>query len=200
MTSPKNTNHDKDLKEITKQSKGLLGSRFGLWFLGILSFVESTLLVPLITDPFMIAYILLHRSRVVAAVLVTTITSIFGGFVAYITAAYFIDLTLGFLSPESVDQFYNMADRFKDSTFVLGLVGAITPAPFTITALVAGAIKGNLLLFLAGVFVGRIIRYSIAGYLTYRYGKRAIKLARKNIYPITIATLIFVVIYLWLTL
>lgn len=194
------TKHDKNMEEVTQQSKGLLGSRFGLWFLGILSFVESTLLVPLITDPFMMAYIVLHRDRVVAAVVVTIVTSIFGGLIAYITAAYFIEMALGFLSPESVKQFYDMADRFRDSTFALGLVGAITPAPFTLTALAAGAIKGNLLLFLLGVLLGRSIRYITAGYLTYKYGRGAIKMVKKNIYPITIVTIFVVIIYLWLTL
>lgn len=194
------TKPNKDVQEVTEQSKGLLGSRHGLWILGIISFVESLLLVPLITDPFLVAYIILHRNRVVTAVVVTTVTSILGGIIAYITATYFIDLILSFLSEDSVQQFYTIVDQFRDSTFVLGLVGAITPIPFTLAALAAGAIKGNLLLFLIGVLIGRSIRYSIAGYLAYKYGQDAVRIARGNIYPITIVTVIIAAIYLWLTL
>ncbi|MEZ4103819.1 MAG: VTT domain-containing protein [Candidatus Paceibacterota bacterium] len=194
------TNPNKEMKEVTKRSRGLLGSRYGLWFLGIVSFVESVLLIPLITDPFLVAYIILHRKRVVTAVIVTTFTSIIGGVIAYVTATFFIDVILGFLSSDSVGQFYNIVERFRDSTFALGLVGAITPVPFTLAALAAGAIKGNLILFLIGVFIGRSIRYGIAGYLTYKYGEDAVRIARGNIYPITIITLIVVAVYLWLTL
>ncbi|MCB9810663.1 MAG: VTT domain-containing protein [Candidatus Nomurabacteria bacterium] len=194
------TTKDKDLREVTQKSKGLLSSRYGLWVLAIISFVESMLLIPLITDPFLIAYILLHRSKVVTAVVVTLAASIIGGLVAYITANFFIDIILGFLSDKSVAEFYVISEEFKNSTFILGLVGAITPVPFTLTALAAGAIKGNLLLFLSGVFVGRSVRYSIAGYLTYHYGEDAVRMARKNIKPITIITFVSIIIYFLLTM
>ena len=194
------TKQDKDMKEVAKRSEGLLSSKYGLLFLGIISFAESILLVPLITDPFLVAYIILHKQKAVVAVVVTILTSILGGIGAYVTAAFFIDLTLGYLSPDSVVEFYRIVEQFQDSTFVLGLIGAITPLPFTLTALAAGAIKGNLGLFLIGVLLGRTIRYGLAGYLTYRFGEDALRIARENIIKITLATLIFVAVYLWLTL
>jgi len=191
---------DKEMKDVAKKSKGLLSSRYGLWFLGILSLAESMLLVPLITDPFLVAYILLDKSKAFVAVVVTTTTSILGGLIAYITATFFIDIALGFLSPESVAHFYNIVDRFRDSTFILGFVGAVTPVPFTLSALAAGVIKGNLILFIVGAFLGRAIRYGIAGYLAYKFGEDAVRLGRRNIKPISIITFILVIIYLWLTL
>lgn len=187
-----------EMGEVSKESKGLLGSRFGLWFLGLLSFVESMLMVPIITDPFMVAYILLHRKKVVVAVMVTTITSVLGGLGAYITASFFIDIAFQFMSQSAIDEFYNLMDRFKDSTFILGFLGALTPIPFTTTALVAGAIKGNLILFLIGAFIGRLIRYGVAGYLTYVYGEEALRIARKNIAPLTLLAVIIAVTYIWL--
>jgi len=188
---------DEDLKDATERSEGLLRSRYGLLFLGIVSFAEAMLLVPIITDPFLVAYIVLNRSKAVLAVVVTTITSIMGGLGAYVLAAYFIDIALGFLSPESVVEFHAIAERFSDSTFALGLIGAITPVPFTLAALVAGTIKGNLLLFLFGVLLGRSFRYGVAGYLAYKFGDHALKIARGNIKIITIVTLILVSTYIW---
>ena len=153
-------------------------------------------MVPIITDPFMVAYILLHRKRVVAAVMVTTITSILGGLGAYITASFFIDLAFKLMSEESIREFYDLMEHFRDSTFVLGFLGALTPIPFTSTALVAGAIKGSLILFLIGAFFGRVIRYGIAGYLTYRYGEDALRIAKNNIIPVSVVAVMVAIIYI----
>ncbi len=187
-----------EMKEVTKESTGLLRSRYGLWFLGLVSFVESMLPVPIVTDPFMMAYIMLHRKRVVLAVAVTIITSLLGGLAAYIIAAFFIDAILNFLSADAVGEFNNIRDQFQGSSFILGFLGAITPIPFTLAAMVAGAMKSNILLFSLGVIIGRGIRYGIAAYLTYHYGDEAIKIIHKNIKPITITAFVLAAVYLWL--
>ncbi len=191
---------NEEMVEVSKRSKGLLNSRYGLWFLGMLSFAESALFVPLITDPFMVAYILLHRKFAFTAVLVTTVTSLIGGFVAFITAEFFVDLILDHLSPASMTQFNLIIEKYSDSTFILGFLGAITPIPYTLAAVAAGMIKGNLVLFLIGTLLGRGIRYGIVGYLTYKYGTEALAMARRNVLPITIISTLAVVIYLWLTM
>ena len=66
---------------------------------------------------------------------------------AYVTAAFMIDLVLNLLSPESITVFNQMIENYRNDTFILALLGALTPIPFTLTALVAGTIKGNLVLF-----------------------------------------------------
>ena len=183
---------------MTVKASDLIKSRYGLWFLGLLSFVESSLLIPLITDPFMVAYILVHRTKTRAAVIVTTLSSVAGGFVAYITAAFFIDLILGYLSPETVLYFNDMVKNFQGETFALAFLGAVTPIPFTLSALAAGTIQGSLLLFMAGALAGRSLRYGIVGYLSYRFGDRAVVLARKNLGLISILTFIAVAIYIFM--
>jgi len=187
---------NQNVEAMTRKASGLIDSRFGLWFLGLLSFVESALVIPIVTDPFMVAYIMVHRTRTMVAVLVTTLSSVFGGFVAYVTAAFMIDL-MQKLSPETIAAFNQMIENYRDDTFILGLLGALTPIPFTITALVAGTIKGNLIFFLLGAFVGRLLRYGIVGYLTYRFGERVLGLARKNILLSSIVMIILIAIYIW---
>jgi membrane protein YqaA with SNARE-associated domain len=186
------------VEAVTKKAAGLINSRYGLWFLGILSFVESSLLIPLITDPFMAAYILVHRGRAVVAVVVTTVTSLLGGLVAYITAAFVMDKIFEFLSPETIQVFNEMIVSVKEETFIMAFLGALTPIPFTLSALAAGVIKGDLLMFMLGALAGRAIRYSIVGYLTYRYGQPALELAKKNIALASVITFIIVGIYIWI--
>lgn len=191
-------NIDKEMEEISKSSGGMFRSRFGLWFLGIISFAESMLFAPIVTDPFMVAYILFNRARTFVAVMVTTLTSVAGGVMAYLIAVYFIDLAFNYLSPDAVAQFTELSTKYGDSVFVLAFLGALTPIPYTLTAVVAGAIKGNLLLFILGSFIGRAIRYGIVGYLAYRFGEEAMKIVRGNIKLITVVAFILAGIYLFL--
>lgn len=185
---------------ITKQISVLLGMRYGIWILGIISFVESALLLPIITDPFLVAYILAHRTHAVRAVIITTTTSIFGGFIAFITAAFFLELIMQWTSDSTTTQFYQLVAQIQDSTFVLAFLGAVTPIPFTLVALAAGAIKGNLVLFLLGGLVGRLLRYGVVGFLTYKFGEKAVSIVKERITLITILTFIACGLYFYFVL
>ena len=181
---------------LASRAKTLLQSRYGLWVIGLISFVESALLVPIVTDPFMVAYILFNKSRALAGVAMTVVTSVAGGVMAYVTAVFFTELILGYLEPETVAYFWELTAKLESGTFLLAFMGAVTPIPFTLVALAAGTIKGGLVMFIIGALVGRILRYGLVGYLTYRFGESALALARKHI--ILLSILIFAAVLSWL--
>lgn len=139
-------------------------------------------------------------ARALLGVLVTTFTSLAGGLGAYLVAALFTETLLGLASPETLAEFNSLATTYSESSLALGFLGAITPIPFTLAALVAGALQGNPFLFLIGAFTGRIIRYGITGYLTYHYGEGALSIAARNIKPITVVAVTLTILYLWLVM
>ena len=94
-----------------------------------------------------------------------------------------------------VTQFYDIAERFRAETFVLTIIGAITPIPYTFMALAAGFVHGNLWLFILGTLVGRGARYGLVGFLTYRYGRQAITHLRQNIFILSLITIIVIIAY-----
>jgi membrane protein YqaA with SNARE-associated domain len=185
------------IEQVNETLKPLLRERYSLWVLGAISFVESALPIPLITDPFMVAYILAHRHRVFTGVLVTTITSLLGGLAAYLVAAFFTTQLLALFPSDTLVEFNQLSATYADSALALGFLGAITPVPFTLAAVVAGAMQGNVVLFLIGACIGRVIRYGITGYLTHRFGREALKIAEKNIWPITIVAVLIAAAYIW---
>jgi membrane protein YqaA with SNARE-associated domain len=185
---------DKQLEEATEKAGGLLRSRFGLWFLALLSFAESALLIPIITDPFMVAYMLFNRTKILLGTIVTIASSVVGGVAAFVTAAYFIDFVLRYLSPEAVGVFNDLIARFAGETFMLAFIGALTP--YTLSALAAGTLKGSLIAFIFGSIVGRTIRYGIVAYLTHKFGDQALRLARKHLTIATIITFILLILYI----
>jgi membrane protein YqaA with SNARE-associated domain len=138
------------VEEAAQQAGGLLRSRYGLWALAGLSFVESALLVPIITDPFLIAYILADKKSVYKGVFVTLASSVLGGIFAYTLAFSFYEfIAQEYLVGSIGEQFYSIVDTLQGGVFVVTLLGAVTPIPYTLVALGAGFVEGNLLLFIA---------------------------------------------------
>ena len=184
-------------ERVAKTTGDLLRSPYGLWGLGLISFVESALVLPIITDPFLVVYILANRRRTVWAIIVTTLTSVAGGVAAYIMAvAFFEFISAHYLAGAAGEQFYRVAHEFQDNTFILTIYGSFTPIPYTIIALVVGFVKGNLLVFILTSIVGRGVRYVLVGYLTARFGERALSLARRKIHLITLGVIVATVLYL----
>jgi len=174
----------------------LLQSRAGLWVIGTISFVESALVVPIITDPFMVVYILANRTKAFWAVIITTATSVAGGVASYFMAFFFSDLVLSYFSPTTLEYFVTLAEEAQAETFAITLLGAITPIPYTLVGLAVGFVKGNIILFIIASVVGRGLRYAVVGYLTYRFGTHAMEHIRRHLKWITVITLVVVSGYL----
>lgn len=183
-------------EQVSHPIMKLFKSKAGLWLVGLISFIEGALLVPIITDPFMVAYILVNRNKAFWAVIVTTATSVAGGVAAYFMAFFFSDLVLSYLSPATLETFAVMAEEARVETLMLTLIGAITPIPYTLVGLAIGFVKGSLLVFILASVFGRGLRYVVVGYLTYQFGAQAMIHIKRHLKWITIATILFVIIYI----
>lgn len=183
------------------RAQALMESRSGLWLIGVVSFLESALPIPIITDPFMVAGILANRSKAALIVAITLVTSVLGGVVAYFLARYFFGLLESMMTVGMRDQFVVLTTTMDTSnTLVLTLVGAVTPIPYTMTAWVVGITKGSLFWFIAGSFIGRGFRYIVVGVCTYWFGPRALTYARRSLGVTSILLIILAGLYLWLKL
>jgi membrane protein YqaA with SNARE-associated domain len=184
-------------KSLIEKTGELLRSRYGLWFLAFVAFADSALALPIITDPFMIAHILADRRKALIATVVTVSASVVGGLSAYFIASLFIDQLLTLLSPEGVDKFNEVVAIFNQGTFTLSFLGALAPIPYTFVALVAGALKGSVLMFFLGSVIGRSIRYGIVAYFVYTFGEHALELAKRHIAKASITAIVLGCVYLW---
>ena len=188
--------YEKEVTTMVQKAGTLLRSKYGLWFLGSITFADSALGLPITADPFMVAYIVANRSKAFLGVMVVVLASTLGGVVTYLLSAFFIDQLLAFFSPEATASFNQVVAAFDQGTFSLAFLGALSPIPYTIVAIVAGALKGSLLMFILGTLAGRIIRFGIVGYLTYYFGNRALDLAKENLTIITLVSVAAVCLYI----
>jgi len=178
----------------------LMGSKSGLWLIGLISFIESALPVPIITDPFMVAGILANRSKASLVVLITLLSSIAGGIVAFIMARYFFHWLELMMTSGVLEQFQSLIQMNSSNTLVVTLVGALTPIPYTLTAWVVAVGEGGLILFIVASFFGRGFRYAVVGLCTYWFGPRALVYARRSLGLTTLLVIVLVGLYIWLKL
>jgi membrane protein YqaA with SNARE-associated domain len=184
------------------KATAVIKSRFGLATLALISFFESALPIPLVTDPFMIAAILLNRAHTARIVLITTIASTLGGVAAYFMALFFFDFLLQYLPPVALNEFYELLNNGsgETNTLIITLLGAVTPIPYTTTAWVVGVLQGSLLVFIIGSIIGRGFRYVIVGYSMYFFGDLAFKYAKKYIGIISVFLVVVAIVYFILNL
>jgi len=183
-----------------QKAKQLMQSRSGLTIMAAISFVESALPLPILTDPFLVAAILLHRAQAVKFVIVTTLASVAGGVVAYYMAIYFFELLLGVMDTNTVHEFNSLLQNGESSVWLLTLIGAITPIPYTIVAWVLGVLEGSILIFIIGSVVGRGFRYAVVGYCTYRFGPLAVAYAKRYVGFTSVILIVLAAVYFWLKL
>lgn len=187
------------VEDVAVKAGGILRSRYGLWALGAISFVESALVVPIVTDPFLVAYILADKKSTLRGVAVTLVASVIGGVFAYAIALLFFEfLAAKYLVGPIGEQFYSIADEFNEGTLVITLLGAVTPIPYTIVAMAAGFVRADLIVFIIGSIIGRAFRYGLVGWLTYKYGERALAIARRQLFFISIACIVAAAVYFYL--
>lgn len=179
-----------------EKARAIMSNRSGMFVVGIVSFLESALPVPILTDPFLVAAILLNRTKTIWLVLMTMTMSVIGGVVAYLMALLFFDVLMSWMSPEVMIQFTAMANGSNSGTSMLTLVGAVTPVPYTIVAWVVAVMKGSLLVFVIASVVGRGFRYAVVGYSTYRFGALAVSYIKRYI-GITSIVVILAALFFW---
>lgn len=180
---------------FTKKVHTFLRTKWGLWVLGLISFWESALPVPILTDPFLVIYILANQKKALLATIVTTATSVIGGVAAYLVALAVKDPILSFFSDEFVQQFHDIAIRMQAETFALSILGAVTPVPYTTVALAAGFVEGSLFLFILASLIGRGARYSVVAYVTYKVGAVANTSSRRPLFLLSATTLLILTAY-----
>ncbi|MEY3783718.1 MAG: hypothetical protein RLZZ230_40 [Candidatus Parcubacteria bacterium] len=179
---------------VTK-AKRIMRSRSGVVMVGIISFIESALPLPILTDPFLIAAILVERTNAVRLVVVTIITSVLGGVFAYFTAAMALNLLMQWLPAGALNDFNQLMANNQSSAFTLAFVGAFTPVPYTAAAWAVAVMKGSIWAFIAASIIGRGARYIIVGYSVYRFGPLATTYVKRYIGILSLLLIVIALAY-----
>ena len=142
------------------------------WFLAIISFSESSFF-PIPPDIILIPMVIAKRAKAWFFAFICTLSSVLGGVAGYFIG-YFFYLTIG----EFIIELYSYQSEYSDFQskyegeiwlwfiFFAGL----TPFPFKIITIASGALKINMISFVAIALVSRGLRFYLVATLLKFFG------------------------------
>ena len=143
------------------------------WWMAALSFSESSFfLIP--PDTMLIPMCLARPAKAYWFALVCTVSSVLGGILGYCIGAWLFDAV-----GRSILDFYDAHEAFRrfheqaaSYGFFIIATKALTPIPYKIIAIAAGAVDLGLICFVAASVIGRGTRFFLIAWLCRRYGDR----------------------------
>ncbi len=178
MAKPSATENSNDktgaenvLKSLYNWTMGLAESRYALWALGIVAFVESSVF-PIPPDVLMIPMILARPSRAWLIAGVALVGSVLGGILGYGIGALLFD-TVGLPVLEfygKTGYFDEFAVRYNEYGAWAVLMAGVTPFPYKVITILSGSTGLSFPVFVVASIVARALRFFIVAALLKKFG------------------------------
>lgn len=163
--------------------------RSSAWLLFAVAFADSSFL-PIPPDLLLVPMVLMQPKRIWWLLTLCTLGSTFGAAVGYVIG-YFLWTTVG----EPIVEFYGhmhhyvQFQRWVQDWGAWIIIGkALTPIPFKIAAIAAGAVKMNPVVFMLASFVGRALHFAMVALLLVLFGARVMALVARYERPLAVAS------------
>ena len=160
------------LRGLYNWTMSLAQSRYALWALAVVAFVESSFF-PIPPDVLMIPMIIARPSRAFIIAGIATLASVMGGLFGYY---------IGFALMETIGQpileFYGKGEKFADFAQTYNewgawavLVAGVTPFPFKVITIASGVTQLSLPLFITFAIIARSLRFFLVAVLLWKFGE-----------------------------
>jgi membrane protein YqaA with SNARE-associated domain len=182
------------LRRLYDRTMRLAAGRHAIWALAAVAFAESSFF-PLPPDVLLIPMVLADRRHAFRLAAVCTMASVVGGFLGY-AIGYFAFATIG----RPILDFYHAMDRYEvlkasfDQWGALIIVAkGMTPIPYKLLTITAGALQFNLVSFALASLISRSIRFFLVAALLWWFGEPIRVFIEKRLALVTTAFLILLV-------
>ena len=146
---------------------------YGTWALFLLAFCESSFF-PIPPDVLLIALAVALPKKAFKYALVCSVGSLLGGCLGYLIGWQFM-VDLG----DGIIRFYGLQDKYEYirrlyvtyDAWAVGIAG-LTPIPYKVFTITAGAFRINFMVFLVASAVSRSARFFLVGGLIYLFGPK----------------------------
>ena len=178
------------------------GHRHGSWYLGGLSFAESTFF-PIPPDVLLIPMMLARPKDVWRLAALVTITSVLGGLAGFAIgkwAFHWIEPWL--LDSSYYPAFQSAVEAFGHWGFWFILVAGFSPVPYKVFTISAGVVGMPLIPFILGSLVGRSARFFLEAFIVRLGGEQAAAKLRGWVDRLgwALAGVVAVIVLYWLIL
>lgn len=163
-------------------------SPYGMLALFVLSFVESSFF-PIPPDPLLIALCLGAARKSLAFATACTVASVLGGLFGYTIGMFAYD-TVAVPILEiygKVDAMEELRQTFREQGDIAVFVAALTPIPYKVVTITAGASGMNLPAFTVASAIGRGLRFFVLAGLIWWKGEAIAGFIERHFEKLTIA-------------
>lgn len=160
--------------------------------------VSEAVFFPIPPDPVLMTLIFHKTSNWLRYSLLTVAASIFGGIIGYLIGwGLFESVGSQIINALHIQgNFDSLSESFRENGALVVFTAALTPIPYKIVTLTAGASGVNFVIFLAASVIGRGLRFIAVGALAHYLGKKHKDKIEKYINLVSLAVIILVVIAL----
>ena len=161
------------LSELSHWLVGFAGSEWAIAVMAVVAFVES-IFSPFPPDPLLIAASIINPEMAIVLAAIVTVASVAGALVGYWLGDRFGRPVLyTFASAEKIERVEGLFD--KHGTWAI-LLAAVSPIPYKVFAIAAGAMEMRLRPFIVASLIGRGARMFLWAILILFFGEAALEL------------------------
>jgi membrane protein YqaA with SNARE-associated domain len=162
------------LKKLYDWTLSLAGRKSAEWWLGIISFVESSVFV-VPAEVLLVPMGLARPERAYRYALITTVGSVLGGIAGWLLGYYAYELVA-----RPVLEFYGSLDKFevlrssssRDVILIMLITSGVAHLPpMKVVTILSGAAAVDIWLFIASAIVARGGKFFLIAWLLRRYGE-----------------------------
>jgi membrane protein YqaA with SNARE-associated domain len=182
------------LKRLYDWMMELAGHRHALWWLAIVSFIESSVF-PIPPDVMLIPMVLAARHKAWRYAMVATLASVVGGWLGY-AIGYSLFETLG----RPVIAFYHLEAgfasfqaKFNEWGAWIVLLKGMTPIPYKLVTIASGVVHLDPVVFTLASIGSRAIRFFLVAGLLYAYGEPIRRFIEERLSLVTSAFVVLLV-------
>jgi membrane protein YqaA with SNARE-associated domain len=182
------------IKRLYDWMMSLAGSRQAPHALFWVSFAESSFF-PIPPDVMLIPMILKDRAKAWRYAALATIASVLGGIAGY-AIGYFLFESLG----KSVMNLYGLTAKYDQAAawfnewgVAILIVKGMTPIPYKLLTITAGAVHMNLLAFIGASIIARSMRFFLVAALLYWFGEPIRDFIERRLTLVTTAAVVLLV-------
>ena len=162
-------------KELYEKSLKLAAHKSSKFFLGIVSFIESSFF-PIPPDIMIIPMVIAKKNDYLKIFLIATIFSSLGGLFGYFIGSAFLELSMTVIEfygyEEKVLDLQNKMSSKSGIIFWLGtlFLAGFTPLPFKVFTITSGIISFNIIIFFIICLISRGLRFYIVAFFSVKFG------------------------------
>lgn len=158
------------------------------WVLFAVAFVESSVF-PIPPDVLLIPMVIMNLDKAFRFATICTVGSVLGGVFGYGLGYFFHDAIgmqlINFYGKQ--EAFAQFQEWYAEFDVYIVAVAGITPLPYKVVTIASGMLQANLLSFVMASAISRALRFFLIAWLLWRGGPEFKGWIERNLYPLTMA-------------